>query len=95
MKDVILGSSHFCPLTGEFGIVYKAKLAEMGTPFLKSVAVKTLKGYLISQGCEAGKEYCVNCIQQNACQSKLEKETTFGKCCFFLFFDQLIDQQID
>ena len=36
---------HTCPLTGEFGIVYKAQLAEMGTqPFLKAVAVKTLKG---------------------------------------------------
>ena len=36
---------HTCPLTGEFGIVYKAQLSEMGTqPFLKTVAVKTLKG---------------------------------------------------
>ena len=78
---------HFCPLTGEFGIVYKAQLADKGTPFLKVVEVKTLKGYLISQGCETGKEHCVNCKQQNAYQSKLEKETTFGKCffCFVLF----------
>ena len=41
---------HTCPLTGEFGIVYKAQLAEMGTqPSLKTVAVKTLKGLEISQ----------------------------------------------
>ena len=36
---------HTCSLTGEFGIVYKAQLAEMRTqPSLKTVAVKTLKG---------------------------------------------------
>ena len=41
---------HTCPLTGEFGIVYKAQLVEMGTqPSLKTVAVKTLKGLEISQ----------------------------------------------
>ena len=41
---------HTCLLTGEFGIVYKAQLAEMGThPSLKTVAVKTLKGLEIFQ----------------------------------------------
>ena len=36
---------HTCSFTGEFGIVYKAQLAEMGTqPSIKAVAVKTLKG---------------------------------------------------
>ena len=36
---------HTCPLTGEFGIVYKARLSEMGTQLsLITVAVKTLKG---------------------------------------------------
>ena len=55
---------HTCPLTGEFGIVYKAQLTEMRTPFLKFVAVKTLKGYRISHGSETGKEHCVNCKHQ-------------------------------
>ena len=36
---------HTCSFTGEFGIVYKAQLAKMGTqPSIKAVAVKTLKG---------------------------------------------------
>lgn len=47
MKDVTCFtiSVHTCPLTGEFGIVYKAQLVEMGThSSFKIVAVKTLKG---------------------------------------------------
>ena len=36
-------------LAGEFGIVYKAQLTEMGThPSVQVVAVKTLKGQLIN-----------------------------------------------
>ena len=40
----------FCN-AGEFGIVYRGKLSEGFTTFSKTVAVKTLKGEVLLQGC--------------------------------------------
>ena len=42
---ITLVSPSISLLTGEFGVVYKAQMAERGTyPAFKIVAVKTLKG---------------------------------------------------